>query len=305
MISVLILTKNEVEVLEDALQSVSWCDDVHVFDSFSDDGTQALARRMGATVTERQFDGYASQRNAALTEIPFRHEWIFILDADERPSVELSREMQERVADAPASVAAFRVRRRDFLWGTWLKHAQITPTYLRLVRRGHARYSREVNEHLDIDGAVAEMRAPLEHYPFSKGMSCWVERHNRYSTMEAELLVTGAATALCIPARSFAGKDTAKPACGPEGDLLQGAFPSAIQVGVHDVLAGSPAGRPGRVDLCGPADRLRVPDRGEAAGPAAGTSRAREANRDQGANRDQEANRDLKEGRLIHFRSRL
>ncbi len=194
MISVLILTKNEAEVLADALRSVSWSDDIHVFDSFSEDGTQAIARSLGAIVTERHFDGYASQRNAALATLPFRHEWIFILDADERPSEALSREMAGRAADAPLSLAAFRVRRRDFLWGTWLKHAQITPTYLRLVRRGRARYVREVNEHLEVDGEVGDLQGSLEHFPFSKGIVWWVERHNRYSTMEAELLAAGTAT---------------------------------------------------------------------------------------------------------------
>ncbi len=195
MISVLILTKDEAEVLPDALRSVAWCDDIHVFDSQSTDGTQEIARSMGATVTERRFDGYASQRNAALTTLTFRHNWVFILDADERPSPELSREMLSSVEDASLAIAAFRIRRRDFLWSTWLKHAQITPTYLRLVRRGRARYTREVNEHLEVDGNVADLQGTLEHFPFSKGIAWWVERHNRYSTMEAELLAAGTATA--------------------------------------------------------------------------------------------------------------
>jgi len=97
--------------------------------------------------------------------------------------------MQRVVNEAPANNAGFRLRRRDFLFGTWLKHAQISPYYIRLVRVGHARYTRAVNEVLEVDGPVAELLHPLNHFPFSKGMEHWVAKHNRYSTMEAELIV--------------------------------------------------------------------------------------------------------------------
>ncbi len=194
MISVLILTRNEAEALPDCLASVHWSDDVHVLDSQSSDGTQQIARDRGAHVSERAFDDYATQRNAGLA-LPFRNEWVFILDADERPSNELSAEMQLAVSSATAETAAFRLRRRDYLWNTWLKHAQLTPTYIRLVRPARVRYTRAINEVLEADGPVVDLQAPLEHYPFLKGISWWVERHNRYSTAEAKLLASGAATA--------------------------------------------------------------------------------------------------------------
>src|SRR5215475_15062692 len=84
MISVLILTKNEEQDLPGCLQSVAWSDDVHVFDSFSTDGTAAIAKARGARLTRRVFDGYASQRNAALHGLSFQHDWVLSLDADER-----------------------------------------------------------------------------------------------------------------------------------------------------------------------------------------------------------------------------
>jgi glycosyltransferase involved in cell wall biosynthesis len=189
MISVLILTRNEQRDLPDCLSSVSWSDDIHVFDSHSTDNTVVIARAAGAHIHTRTFDDYATHRNAALTTIPFKHTWVFILDADERPTPELSREMQQLVLAAPDQIAAFRVRRRDFLFDTWLKHAQISPFYIRLVRPEHARYTRAINEVLEIDGLVAELSYPLDHYPFSKGIARWVEKHNLYSTMEAELIV--------------------------------------------------------------------------------------------------------------------
>lgn len=193
MISVLILTKNEEQDLPGCLASVAWSDDVHVFDSESTDRTREIAAAAGAHVHVRAFDGYARQRNAALA-LPFRHAWVLVLDADERPTAELSAEMQRVVATAPAEVDAFRLRRRDFLWGTWLKHAQLTPLYLRLFRVGRVTYTRDVNEIAEVPGEIRDLEHPLDHMPFSKGLSHWVAKHNVYSTREAELLADGAAT---------------------------------------------------------------------------------------------------------------
>jgi glycosyltransferase involved in cell wall biosynthesis len=193
MISVLILTRNEEKDLPGCLESVSWSDDIHVFDSFSEDCTPEIARRFGANFVQRRFDTYAAQRNAALTTLPFRHEWIFLPDADERPTPEMVKEMQRVTAGTADQIAGYRVRRRDFLNGTWLKHAQMSPWYIRLVRRGRARYTREVNEVLDVDGAVGELASYLDHFPFSKGISYWLARHNTYSTMEARIIASGMA----------------------------------------------------------------------------------------------------------------
>ena len=187
-ISVLILTTNEQHDLPAALASVAWSDDVHVFDSHSTDATVDIARAVGAHVHSRIFDDYATHRNAAFA-LEFKHPWVFLLDADERPTPELSAEMQRVVREAPANTAGFRLRRRDFLFGTWLKHAQISPYYIRLVRPERAIYTRAINEVLVVDGPVAELIHPLDHYPFSKGIAHWIAKHNTYSTMEAELIV--------------------------------------------------------------------------------------------------------------------
>jgi glycosyltransferase involved in cell wall biosynthesis len=192
MISVLILTKNEEQDLPGCLDSVRWCDDIHILDSHSTDRTVEIAQSNGAHVTKRAFDGYASQRNAAM-KLPFKYEWILVLDADERPTPELSKEIHTAVVAIPANVAGFRIRRRDFLWGTWLKHAQMTPYYVRLLRIGKAHYTRDINEIVEVDGDILELRFALDHLAFSKGLSHWVTKHNAYSTKEAELLASGAA----------------------------------------------------------------------------------------------------------------
>jgi glycosyltransferase involved in cell wall biosynthesis len=192
MISVLILTRNEEQDLPGCLDSVAWSDDIHILDSESTDRTVEIARARGCAVTTRAFDGYASQRNAGM-QLPFKHPWVLVLDADERPTPALSAEMNDAVAAAPPAVAGFRMRRRDFLWGTWLAHAQMTPFYVRLLRAGHAHYTRDINEVVEVQGEIAELHAPLDHFAFSKGIAHWVAKHNAYSTREAELLASGAA----------------------------------------------------------------------------------------------------------------
>ncbi len=189
-VSVLILTLNEEQDLPGCLDSVAWCDDIHVFDSNSTDRTAAIARERGATITTRAFDTYARQRNAAM-QLSFRHAWVLVLDADERATPELSIEVQRAAAQAPADLNAFRIRRRDFLWGTWLKHAQLTPYYVRLLRIGKVHYTRDINEFVEVEGETGQLSAPLDHLAFSKGIAHWVAKHNQYSTAEAELLATG------------------------------------------------------------------------------------------------------------------
>ncbi len=190
-ISVLILTKNEQQDLPDCLASVAWCDDVQVLDSESTDATVALAKKAGALVTVRPFDGYASQRNFGL-KLAYKHEWVLILDADERITPELAAEMLAFVKAAPLNVAAARMRRRDIWWERWLKHAQISPFYVRLVRAGRAHYEREINEVLVVDGDIVDLTQPFDHYPFSKGLDHWISKHNTYSHMEAEVIASGA-----------------------------------------------------------------------------------------------------------------
>ena len=193
MISVLILTLNEEQDLPGCLDSVAWCDDIHVFDSGSTDRTAEIARERGAKVSVRAFDSFAAQRNASM-QLPFRYPWLLVLDADERPTPELNAEMPRAIAAVAPAVAAFRIHRRDFLWGTWLKHTQMTSSYLRLLRVGHVQYTRAINEITTVDGEIADLKNPFDHLAFSKGIAHWVNKHNEYSTREADLLASGDAT---------------------------------------------------------------------------------------------------------------
>ena len=187
-ISVLVLTKNEQKDLPGCLESVAWCDDVIVYDSYSTDETVAIAERFGARVVKRSFDNWAAHQNWGLANLPFKHPWVFYIDADERMTRELAEGIVSVMAKAGPEVA-FRVQRRDFFMGTWLQHAQSSPFYLRLFRPEKMRYERLVNPVSVADGPVGSVSGFLDHFPFSKGLSHWFERHNSYSTLEAMQIV--------------------------------------------------------------------------------------------------------------------
>ncbi|MDI9363503.1 MAG: glycosyltransferase family 2 protein [Flavobacterium sp.] len=187
MVSILILTKNEEQDLPGCLQSVQWCNDVHVFDSFSTDKTVEIAEAFGAKVTQRVFDNWSAHQNWGLKNIPFKHPWVMYIDADERISDELRKSLMA-FNDINEEVAAYEIRRRDFAWdGTWLKHAQISPFYLRLFRPNKMRYERLVNPVSIPNGKVNNLDGYLDHFPFSKGFRFWWQRHLSYADMEAAM----------------------------------------------------------------------------------------------------------------------
>jgi glycosyltransferase involved in cell wall biosynthesis len=187
MFSILILTYNESDDLAGCLKSISWCDDIVVLDSHSTDDTGALAKKAGARVFERKFDDFAGQRNYGLEEIKFKHEWVFHLDADEHFTDALKQECEALVASNENS--GYLVPSKMILWGKWLKHAAAYPVYqMRFHRLGEIHFEQFGHGQREAGAlrGVGVMKEPYEHHSFSKGLSKWFDRHNRYSTQEAE-----------------------------------------------------------------------------------------------------------------------
>lgn len=188
-VSVLILTLNEELNLPGCLESVAWSDDVVVFDSFSNDRTVEIAQAAGTRVIQRKFDNYAAQRTAALTEVEYKHPWILMIDADERVTAQLRDEIG-RIVQNQGNVTLWRIRRQDMFLGRWLRRSSWYPTWFgRLFRAGRVRVEREINEEYHTDGEVGHLQNHLLHFPFNKGVAFWLERHNRYSSMEALALI--------------------------------------------------------------------------------------------------------------------
>lgn len=195
MISILIMTRNEEQDLPGCINSIKWSDDIHIYDSMSTDKTVAIAESYGARVTQRGYGNSkfafggdeSSHRNWGLSNIPFKHSWVLQLDADERATPELYNEITRILTTSTHS--AYRIRRRDFLMGKWLKHVQASPFYIRLFRHDKVHYERLINPVTIVDGTTGKLDSYFDHYPFSKGFSHWLEKHNQYSTLESSQIM--------------------------------------------------------------------------------------------------------------------
>lgn len=201
-VSILIPIKNEAANLPRCLASVAWADEVWVVDSHSTDGSVALAEAAGAKVVQFDFNGtWPKKKNWALENLPFRHEWVFILDADEVLPPETEAEFRAIVTDPAHPVAGYWINRRFMFMGKWLRHAYYPNWNLRLFRHALGRYEKitdsptasgdnEVHEHVVVRGATGRLRADMDHYAFPS-VEVFVEKHNRYSNWEARVAVSG------------------------------------------------------------------------------------------------------------------
>lgn len=188
MYSVVILTRNEAVNIGDCIASIP-TDDIVVLDSHSTDDTCDIASAAGARISQRVFDNYAAQRNAALNLPGYRHSWVLMLDADERMTPELHAEIVARLATAGPDVGMFRMRRQDMFLGRWLQRSSGYPTWFgRLLRLGSVRVEREINEEFCTSLSIGELENHIVHFPFNRGIAYWFERHNSYSSMEALVL---------------------------------------------------------------------------------------------------------------------
>ncbi|HEY3756464.1 MAG TPA: glycosyltransferase family 2 protein [Opitutaceae bacterium] len=204
--SVLIPARNEAANLRACIASASDAAEVVVVDSGSTDGTPDLARELGAKVVDFRWDGaFPKKKNWALANVPWKYEWVFILDADERITPELARELAQVAAEPEAE--GYYVNRRFWFLDGWLKHCGYYPSWnLRFFRHALGRYEQlpgaagsdsgdnEVHEHVVLQGRSARLQSDMDHYAFPT-ISSWVEKHNRYSNWEARVLVSSAASA--------------------------------------------------------------------------------------------------------------
>ena len=186
-VSTMIFTLNEEIHLPSCLSSLQWCDDVIVIDSFSTDGTEKICRAAGVRFFQHEFEGFGGQRNWAIENTSPAYQWILILDADERVPPELADELHNVVHSTPKDVGAYRVRRRFYFWGRWLRYSSLYPTWVvRLIRKDRVRYiNRGHAETQEVNGEIRELSNDLIDENL-KGIDEWFERQNRYSTKDAQ-----------------------------------------------------------------------------------------------------------------------
>ena len=184
-VSILILTLNEETNIGACLDALAGFDDIVVFDSLSKDRTKDIALAKGARVVERPFDNWAAHQNWAMDNIDFRHGWVFYLDADERMTPELREEILAIARDSARPEVAFYCGRKNFFLGKWIRHAMPPGMIMRFFKPKKIRFERLVNPVPVIDGPHGYLRHFFEHYNFSKGLTEWFDKHNKYSLFEA------------------------------------------------------------------------------------------------------------------------
>lgn len=171
--------------MADCLDSCAWCDDVHVLDSGSKDGTIEISRRHGAKTHSNSFESFGKQRNWAIDNIALEHDWVFHLDADERFTPGLVWEMDALLKTNPAQVG-FHVPSKLIFMDRWLKHTGGYPAYqVRLFHKARMRFQDYGHGQREDTENVGKLREPYLHYNFSHGLDEWFEKHNRYSAKEA------------------------------------------------------------------------------------------------------------------------
>ena len=197
-VSVIIPVKNEAENLERCLPALALADEIFVVDSQSSDHTAQVAEQFGASVVQFRFNGtYPKKKNWALDNLPFRNEWVLIVDADEVVTAELAAEIARRIARNEAD--GFYLNSQYYFLGRRIRHCGYSSCWnLRLFKHRLGRYERvpdvtggragdnEAHEHVELEGRVLRLEHELEHHAYPT-VAIWVEKHNRYAIWEAAL----------------------------------------------------------------------------------------------------------------------
>jgi glycosyltransferase involved in cell wall biosynthesis len=197
-VSVLIPAKDEESNLPACLESVARADEVFVVDSQSIDRSIEISTNYGANVVQFYFNGrWPKKKNWSLDNLPFRNEWVLIVDCDERITPELWDEIATVIQDS--NYNGYYLNRRVFFLGQWIRYGGKYPDWnLRLFKHKSGRYENlntedipntgdnEVHEHVILDGKVGYLKNDMLHIDF-RDIYHWLERHNRYSNWEARV----------------------------------------------------------------------------------------------------------------------
>jgi glycosyltransferase involved in cell wall biosynthesis len=196
-VSAIIHTLNEIEHIEECIRSVEWADEVYLVDSFSGDGTVERVRERfpEVRVEQRQYLGAASTKNYAIDRAA--HDWIFVIDADERVTPPLRDEIL-RTMSGPLDHWAYSVGRRNFMLGREVKYSGLQRDRVtRLFHRGHARYpNKRVHADLIVDGPTFDLRHKMLHY-YIRTFDHMIAKMTRYADWgAAQMFIEGRTTNL-------------------------------------------------------------------------------------------------------------
>jgi glycosyltransferase involved in cell wall biosynthesis len=184
-LSVMIIAKNEQKMIADCIKSVDFADEIIIIDDYSSDKTAAIAKEMGARVYKKKLNGFATQKNYGIKRCS--NNWVFILDADERVDSRLAETLKK--IKAKNSHAAFKVPRKNYIKGKWIRHGGLYPDYqVRLIDKTKCKYGqREVHEMLEIDGTTALLKGDIIHFTYDS-LGEYYDKVCKYAKLESKWL---------------------------------------------------------------------------------------------------------------------
>lgn len=182
-ITAIIPCYNEEKVIERALKSVQFCDEILVVDSFSTDGTLDIARQYNARIIQREYEYSASQKNWAIPQA--KHPWVVLLDADEWMGKPLQKEITDTVKSNPPEVA-FWMKRTNYFMGKPVRHGGWKgDKVIRLFQRDHCQYqNKRVHAEIVCSGSIGRLNANIEHNTY-RGFSAMIRKTDRYTSWAA------------------------------------------------------------------------------------------------------------------------
>ncbi len=185
MLSALIITKNEEDVIGQCLDLLQWADECVVIDSGSTDATCEIARAHGARVIHNDWPGYGAQRNFGGEQC--RGDWILAVDADEEITPGLSKAIQDTLSSDP-EYEVFKIQRVEVLFGKQLRFGASLHYLPRLYRSHFGWDNRPVHESLLLSNySAGRIPGVLLHHSH-RDLDQRMRKHNRYSTIKAEMI---------------------------------------------------------------------------------------------------------------------
>lgn len=188
-IAVIILTLNEEKQIAECIKSAAFADEIVVVDSGSTDRTVEIAQKLGAKVAARAMtDGFGPQRNFALTQT--EAEWVLYLDADERITPELAKEVRQAVSEN--TPFAYEILRINHAFGQRIMHGGFRPDYsLRLYPRTAVSWRGEVHEEAQVTVPKRKLKNVMIHYTYTDWDRYFIKFNNYTSLTARKMRVQG------------------------------------------------------------------------------------------------------------------
>jgi len=184
-ITAVIIAKNEESRIVPCLESIKWCDEIVVVDDISTDNTREICHKFGAKVIAHPLnENYGAQRNVGIDNSS--GDWILQMDADERVSPELRKDI-ERILANNEKYSAYKLIRKNYFLGKFMKHGRWPEKQVKLFKKDRARYFGCVHEVLKVDGRIGSLDSCLEHYAFNS-INQYILRQLYYAPIEAKVM---------------------------------------------------------------------------------------------------------------------